>query len=91
MSKKIKVYERPVNIEKGRRILNRYANGIPPDIDYTVITDLLSHLGIEYRSCNEGILIESSLHVNIQHKNCRKTVHRRGFAQVLKLAKDRVS
>lgn len=92
MAKKIKIPETKINLKEAQKIINKFSSGLPPDIPHEIVVDLFTYLGVEMRSTKEGILIDSIMHVNLQHKNGGNfTIHRRGFSQALRYARAKIA
>jgi len=92
MAKKIKIPDSKINLKEAQKTINRFSSGLPPDIPYEIVVNLFTNLGIEMRSTKEGVLIDGSMHVNLQHKNGGNfTIHRRGFSQALKYARAKIA
>ena len=92
MSKKVNLPVGRVDLDEARRTLSRFDSRLPPDVSYKVVVDLFNNLGIEFRSTREGLLIDSCLHINLQHRNGGNfTIHRKGFGQALRYARSKVA
>lgn len=88
MAKRIKIPDSKINLKEAQKTISRFSSGLPPDIPYDVVVNLFTNLGVEMRSTKEGVLIDGSFHVNLQHRNGGNfTIHRRGFSQALRYAK----
>jgi len=92
MSKKVNTQKGKVDLDEARRTLSRFDSRLPPDVPYEVVVRLLNNLDINFRSTKEGLLIDSCLHINLQHRNGGNfTIHRKGFSQALRYARARVA